>query len=161
MPVAADVILGKGVIIPHPELVNLYGCRIGEQTKIGAFVEVQKNVSVGSLCKISSHSFICEGVTIGDRVFIGHGVTFINDPYPRATSEDRLQTDSDWEVIPTIVEDGASIGSASTILCGVRIGKNAMVGAGSVVTKNVPEDGIVVGLPGRLIGDVRKGARKR
>jgi acetyltransferase-like isoleucine patch superfamily enzyme len=161
MPVSDDVILGPGVIIPHPELVNLYGCRIGDHTKIGAFVEVQKNAVIGALCKISSHSFICEGVTIQDRVFIGHGVMFINDPYPRATCEERLQNESDWKVNPTLVLEGASIGSGSTILCGVTIGRNAMVGAGAVVTADVPEYGVVVGVPARVVGDVRKEARKR
>lgn len=161
MPVSDNVILGQGVIIPHPELVNLYGCRIGDHTKIGAFVEVQKNAVIGAFCKISSHSFICEGVTIQDRVFIGHGVIFINDLCPRATSEGRLQSESDWKVVPTLVEEGASIGSGSTILCGVTIGRNAMVGAGAVITGEVPEYGVVVGVPARVIGDVRKEAAKK
>lgn len=161
MPVSNDVVLGREVVIPHPELVNLYGCRVGDFTKIGAFVEVQKNVSIGARCKISSHTFVCEGVTIRDRVFVGHGVMFTNDPFPRATAEGRLQTESDWEVVPTLVEEGASIGSGSTILCGLTIGKNAMVGAGAVVTGDVPDYGIVAGAPARLIGDVREKGESR
>jgi UDP-2-acetamido-3-amino-2,3-dideoxy-glucuronate N-acetyltransferase len=142
-----DVKLGNNVSISQPELVNLYGCTIGDNTKIGAFVEIQKNVTVGRNCKISSHSFICEGVTIEDDVFIGHGVKFINDKYPRATSGGNLQTEKDWEVIPTRVERGASIGSNATILCGITVGRDAIIGAGSVVTKDVPESSIVCGNP--------------
>jgi acetyltransferase-like isoleucine patch superfamily enzyme len=161
MPISDDVTLGKDVIIPHPELVNLYGCRIGDGTKIGTFVEVQKNVLIGSLCKISSHTFICEGVAVEDRVFIGHGVMFINDPYPRATSGGRLQTEADWAPVPTRVREGASIGSGSTILCGVTIGRNAMVGAGAVVTGDVPDHAIAAGVPARVVGDVREEGKRR
>src|SRR6266511_3208539 len=140
MPVADNVILGVGVVIPHPQLVNLYGCAIGGETKIGAFVEIQKNAQVGARCKISSHTFICEGVTIEDEVFIGHGVMFINDLYPRATTDGRLQTEAEWKVIPTRVQRGASIGSGAVILCGVTIGEKALVAAGAVVTHDVPKN---------------------
>jgi acetyltransferase-like isoleucine patch superfamily enzyme len=150
MPITDDVQLGAGVRIVHPELVNLYGCRIGADTKIGAFVEVQKNASVGARCKISSHSFICEGVTIEDEVFVGHGVMFINDRYPRAASAGALQTDADWQVIPTHVKRGASIGSGAVIMCGVTIGERALVGAGAVVTRDVAADAVVAGVPARL-----------
>ena len=148
--VAPDVKLGKAVKLSR--FINLYGCEIGDETKIGAFVEVQKNAKIGKRCKISSHSFICEGVTIEDNVFIGHSVTFINDAYPRATNRDgSLQTDKDWRVDPTLVKKGASIGSGSTILCNVTIGENAIVGAGSVVTKDVPANTIVAGTPARVL----------
>ena len=150
MPIADDVKLGRSVTIPHPELVNLYGCSVGDESKIGSFVEIQKNSSVGARCKISSHSFICEGVTIEDEVFIGHGVMFINDRYPRATSGERLQTEADWKVIPTVVRRGASIGSGAVIMCGVTIGASAMVGAGAVVTADVAEGAVVAGVPARL-----------
>jgi acetyltransferase-like isoleucine patch superfamily enzyme len=150
MPITDDVQLGAGVRIVHPELVNLYGCRIGADTKIGAFVEVQKNASVGARCKISSHSFICEGVTIDDEVFVGHGVMFINDRYPRAAAAGALQTDADWQVIPTHVKRGASIGSGAVIMCGVTIGERALVGAGAVVTRDVAADAVVAGVPARL-----------
>jgi UDP-2-acetamido-3-amino-2,3-dideoxy-glucuronate N-acetyltransferase len=157
MPIADNVILGEGVSIPQPDLVNLYGCRIGAETKIGAFVEIQKNASIGARCKISSHSFVCEGVTIDDEVFVGHGVMFTNDTYPRAvTADGSLQTDADWKVITTRVKRRASIGSNATILAGVTIGESAMVGAGAVVTKDVPDHAIVSGVPARVIGDVRK-----
>jgi len=156
MPISKDVSLGSDVVIFHPELVNLYGCRIGDLTKIGAFVEIQKNVVVGAQCKISSHSFICEGVTIEDQVFVGHGVMFINDRYPRATAFDQLQTESNWKVIPTLVKQGASIGSGAVIMCGVTLGRESMVGAGSVVTHDVPDYGIVVGVPAKVVGDIRK-----
>lgn len=147
--VAPDVRLGKGV--KFFSFVNLYGCEIGDDTKIGAFVEVQKGVRIGARVKISSHSFICEGVTIEDEVFIGHGVMFINDRYPRATREDGApQTEADWKVVPTIVKRGASVGSNATILCGVTIGERAIVGAGSVVTKDVPAGAIVAGVPARI-----------
>jgi len=136
-------------MIPHPELVNLYGCRVGDQTKIGTFVEIQKNAVVGARCKISSHTFICEGVTIEDDVFIGHGVMFINDRYPRATAGGQLQTEANWTVIPTTVKHGASIGSGAVILCGVTIGAQALVGAGAVVTRDVAEGAVVVGVPAR------------
>lgn len=150
MPVASDVRLGRNVVIHHPNLVNLYGCRVGDDTKIGAFVEIQKNASIGSLCKISSHTFICEGVEIEDEVFVGHGVMFINDPYPRATSDGALQTEAEWTVIPTRVRRGASIGSGAVIMCGVTIGERALVGAGAVVTHDVPPDAVVAGVPARL-----------
>src|SRR5437867_2606606 len=138
MPIAADVHLADGVRIFHPELVNLYGCRVGAETRIGTFVEIQKNARIGARCKISTHSFICEGVTIEDEVFVGHGVMFINDRYPRATTGATLQTEADWEVIPTRVKQRASIGSGAVIMCGVIIGEGALVGAGAVVTHDVP-----------------------
>src|SRR2546428_9241991 len=137
MPIAKDVSLGSGVVIFQPELVNLYGCKIGDLTKIGAFVEVQKNAVIGAQCKISSHTFICEGVTIEDEVFVGHGVMFINDRYPRATTRDQLQTEADWKVVPTLVKRGASIGSGAVVMCGVTLGQQAMIGAGAVVTHDV------------------------
>jgi UDP-2-acetamido-3-amino-2,3-dideoxy-glucuronate N-acetyltransferase len=151
MPISADVLLGPGVTIFHPTLVNLYGCRIGDDTKVGTFVEIQKNAVVGRRCKISSHTFICEGVTIEDDVFVGHGVMFINDPRPRATADGRLQTEADWQVIPTLVRRGASIGSGATILCGITIGENAMIGAGAVVTRDVAPGDTVVGVPARVL----------
>lgn len=151
MPIAPDVALGQGVIIPHRDLVNLYGCRVGDGTKIGTFVEIQKGATVGMRCKISSHTFVCEGVTIEDEVFIGHGVMFINDAFPRATAAGRLQTDDDWTVVPTRVCRGASIGSGATILCGVTIGEGAMVGAGAVVTRDVPARSVVAGVPARIV----------
>jgi acetyltransferase-like isoleucine patch superfamily enzyme len=150
VPIAPTVRLGRNVVIHHPDLVNLYGCQIGDDTKIGAFVEIQKNATIGSLCKISSHTFICEGVEIEDEVFVGHGVMFINDPYPRATSGGELQTEADWKVVPTRVRRGASIGSGAVIMCGVTIGERALVGAGAVVTHDVPADSIVAGVPARL-----------
>lgn len=161
MPVADDVVFGKGVVIYHPDLVNLYSCTIGDETKIGTFVEIQKNAVVGTRCKISSHTFICEGVTIEDEVFVGHGVMFINDRYPRATAEGRLQTEADWEVIPTRVKRGASIGSGAVIMCGVTIGECAMVGAGAAVTHDVPDYAIVGGVPARVVGDVREREAER
>jgi acetyltransferase-like isoleucine patch superfamily enzyme len=151
MPIAPDVVLGNDVVIHHRDLVNLYGCRVGDGTKIGAFVEIQKNAVVGCRCKVSSHTFVCEGVTIEDDVFIGHGVMFINDRHPRATMEGRLQTDADWTVVPTRVRQGASIGSGAAILCGVTIGARAMVGAGAVVTRDVPDGAVVAGVPARLL----------
>jgi acetyltransferase-like isoleucine patch superfamily enzyme len=160
MPVAPDVILGERVHIFHPELVNLYGCAIGSETKIGAFVEIQKGAEVGSRCKISSHSFICEGVTIEDEVFVGHGVMFINDPYPRATVEGgALQTEADWTVSRTRIRRRASIGSNATIMCGVTVGENALVGAGAVVTSDVPDNAVAAGVPARILGDVRERER--
>jgi UDP-2-acetamido-3-amino-2,3-dideoxy-glucuronate N-acetyltransferase len=157
MPIAPDVVLGARVVIFHGDLVNLYGCRIGDDTKIGTFVEIQKNVAIGCRCKISSHSFVCEGVTIEDEVFIGHGVMFINDPRPRATADGALQTEADWQVVPTRVARGASIGSGATILCGVTIGENAMVGAGAVVTRDVAAGATVAGVPARVL--LRGGVR--
>jgi len=156
MTIAADVILGEGVRVVHPELVNLYGCVIGDRTKIGTFVEIQKGAAVGRDCKISSHSFICEGVDIEDGVFVGHGVMFINDRYPKAvTADGQLQTEADWTVIRTRIKTRASIGSNATILAGVTVGEGALVGAGAVVTHDVPDHAIVVGIPARVAGDVR------
>jgi acetyltransferase-like isoleucine patch superfamily enzyme len=149
MPLSADVRLGTGVKIAQPDLVNLYGCTIGDDTKIGAFVEIQKNATIGRRCKISSHSFVCEGVTIEDEVFIGHGVMFTNDRFPRATVEGRLQTEADWECLPTRVCRGASIGSGATILPNVTIGAGAIVGAGAVVTRDVEPGTTVAGVPAR------------
>ena len=147
--IAPDVKLGRDVKLS--KFINLYGCEVGDETKIGAFVEIQKNATVGKRCKISSHTFICEGVTIEDNVFIGHGVTFINDTYPRATTDGNLQTEADWKVERTIVKKGASIGSGSTILANTIIGENAIVGAGSMVTKDVPANAIVAGNPAKLL----------
>jgi acetyltransferase-like isoleucine patch superfamily enzyme len=148
--IAPDVKLGSGVKLS--KFINLYGCKIGDNTKLGSFVEIQRNARVGSNCKISSHTFICEGVTIEDHVFIGHGVTFINDTYPRATtSSGQLQSEADWQVEATRVCRGASVGSGATILSKVTIGENAIVGAGSVVTKDVPSNAIVAGNPARLL----------
>lgn len=156
MPIADSVRLGEGVTIHHPDLVNLYGCTVGDGTRIGAFVEIQKNATVGARCKISSHTFICEGVHIEDEVFVGHGVMFINDPEPRAvTATGAPQGEEDWAVVPTRVGRGASIGSNATILCGVTIGENALVGAGAVVTRDVPPDTVVAGVPARDMGPVR------
>ena len=147
--IAPDVKLGKDVRMS--KFINLYGCVIGDETKIGAFVEVQKNATIGRRCKISSHTFICEGVEIEDNVFIGHSVTFINDSYPRATTGGQLQTETDWKVESTLVKKGASIGSGSTILSRVTVGENSIVGAGSVVTKDVPANAIVAGNPARFL----------
>ena len=156
MPIADSVKMGKDVKIFHQQLVNLYGCTIGSDTKIGAFVEIQKNAFIGERCKISSHTFICEGVTIEDEVFIGHGVMFTNDVYPRAANPDGSpQTESDWKVIPTLIRRTASVGSNVTIVCGVTIGVGALVGAGAVVTKSVPDYAIVAGVPARVVGDTR------
>ncbi len=144
-----NVKLGNNVKIF--DFTNLYGCEIGDNTKVGTFVEIQKNAKIGKNCKISTHTFICEGVTIEENVFIGHNVTFINDKYPRSTNKDgELQTEADWKVVPTLVKKGASIGSSATILCGITIGENAIIGAGSVVTKDVPPDSIVAGVPAKI-----------
>jgi len=149
-----NVKLGKDVKIFN--FVNLYGCSIGDFTKIGSFTEIQKNATIGKNCKISSHTFICEGVNIEDNVFIGHNVTFINDKYPRSTNESgELQSESDWSVVETFVKNGASIGSSSTILCGVTIGERAIIGAGAVVTKDVPPDTIVAGVPAKIIKKIK------
>ena len=151
--IAPDVRLGLGVTLS--KFINLYGCEVGDHTKIGAFVEIQKNARIGRNCKVSSHTFICEGVTIEDNVFVGHGVTFTNDSYPRATTPGgNLQTEKDWKVEPTVVRAGASIGSGSTILSNITIGENALIGAGSVVTHNVPANTIVAGNPARVLRSI-------
>ena len=156
MPISNDVTLDPSVAIHHPELVNLYGCSIGAGSRIGAFVEIQKNAWVGANCKISSHTFICEGVVIEDGVFVGHGVMFTNDVYPRAVNPDGSpQSAADWKVVPTRVKRRASIGSNATILPGLTIGESALVGAGAVVTRSVPDFAIVTGVPARVIGDTR------
>jgi UDP-2-acetamido-3-amino-2,3-dideoxy-glucuronate N-acetyltransferase len=148
--IAPSVKLGRGVLIYA--FTNLYGCEIGDDSKIGTFVEIQKGARIGARCKISSHTFICEGVVLEDEVFVGHNVTFINDPYPRATSaEGTLQTESDWQCVPTRVERGASIGSGATLLCGITVGARAVIGAGSVVTRDVPADAVVAGNPARVL----------
>ena len=155
--ISPDVVLGHGVKIFQPDLVNLYGCAIGEGTKVGAFVEIQRDASIGAHCKISSHTFICTGVTIEDGVFVGHGVMFINDVFPRAVNPDgSLQTEADWKVVETRIKSQASLGSNCTIMGGVTVGKGAMVGAGSVVTKDVPDYAVVAGVPARMVGDVRE-----
>ena len=152
--ISPDVKLGKNVCIR--DFTNLYGCDIGDDVRIGTFVEIQKGVKIGNRCKISSHTFICEGVTLEDDIFIGHNVTFTNDRYPRATNGDgRLQTDADWACIRTLIKRGASIGSGATLLCGITIGENALVGAGSVVTKDVPSGAVVAGNPARLFRAVQ------
>ena len=162
MPVESDVRLGRGVVIFHPELVNLYGCQIGDGTKIGSFVEIQKKATIGKNCKISSHSFICEGVEIEDEVFIGHGVKFINDLYPHATTaEGNLQGEADWKVLRTVVRARASIGTNATILPTVTIGRGAMIGAAALVVADVPDHAIVAGAPARVIGDVREREKPR
>jgi UDP-2-acetamido-3-amino-2,3-dideoxy-glucuronate N-acetyltransferase len=161
LSIASDVVLGKGVEIPQPDLVNLYGCRIGDGSRIGPFVEVQRGVSIGRNCKISSHSFVCEGVEIEDEVFIGHGVMFINDHHPRSTTETgQLQTGDDWVLLRTRVRRRASIGSNATILANLTIGVGAMVGAGAVVTRDVPDHAVVAGNPAQTIGDARTGSDK-
>jgi UDP-2-acetamido-3-amino-2,3-dideoxy-glucuronate N-acetyltransferase len=157
--IAKDVILGENVRIFQPDQVNLYGCRIGDGTKVGAFVEVQRGAEIGANCKISSHTFICDGVVIEDGVFVGHGVMFINDVHPRAVNEDgSLQTEADWSVAPTRIRRQASLGSNCTIMGGVTVGVSALVGAGAVVTRDVPDYAIVAGVPARVIGDTRKRA---
>lgn len=156
MAIREDVRMGKDVNIPQPNMVNLYGCSIGDGTRIGPFVEIQKNSSIGARCKISSHSFICEGVAIEDEVFVGHGVMFTNDLYPRATTDEgSCQTEADWTVVPTRIGRRASLGSNATILAGVTVGEAAVVGAGAVVTRSVPNHTIVAGVPARVIGHVR------
>ena len=152
MPITDTVRLAKDVMIHHPALVNLYGCTVGSGTRIGAFVEIQKNAHIGERCKISSHTFICEGVVIEDEVFVGHGVMFINDRLPRATAAaGRPQTEADWEVIPTRICKGASLGSGVVVMCGVTVGEGALVGAGAVVTKDVPPGATVAGVPARML----------
>lgn len=152
--ITSDVQMGDGVEIRHPDLVNLYGCHIGESTKIGTFVEIQKDARVGRRCKISSHTFICSGVTIEDEVFVGHGVMFTNDLYPRATRDDGgLQAEQDWRQIDTRICEGASIGSNATILAGITVGARAIIGAGAVVTRSVAPHAIVAGVPARVVGD--------
>ena len=154
LSIADSVKLGQNVKIFN--FVNLYGCEVGDNTKIGTFVEIQKGAKIGKNCKISSHTFICEGVTIEDEVFIGHNVTFINDIYPRATAEDgKLQTEDDWKCIPTLIKKGTSIGSSATLLAGITIGEGALVGAGSVVTKDVPANTIVAGNPAKIIRSLK------
>ena len=153
--ISDNVQLGENVKLS--KFINLYGCSIGENSKIGAFVEIQKNAAIGKNCKISSHSFICEGVTIEDNVFIGHNVTFTNDIYPRATTpQGTLQTEADWNCIPTLVKSGVSIGSSVTLLCGITIGENSIVGAGSVVTKDVPTNTIVTGNPAKILREIKE-----
>jgi len=160
MPISDSVCLGENVRIHHPSLVNLYGCTIGDDTRIGTFVEIQKNAVVGARCKISSHTFICEGVVIDDEVFIGHGVMFTNDRFPRAANQDgTLQTEADWKVLTTRVKRSASIGSNATIIPGVTIGEGALIGAGAVVTKDVPDHAIVAGVPARVVGTTEGGSR--
>ena len=155
MPVK-NTICDDDVSIVLPDLVNIYGCRIGRGTKIGPFVEIQKNSVIGAHCKISSHSFICEGVTIEDEVFVGHGVMFTNEFFPRAcTPEGGLKTEADWSVVPTRIRRGASIGSNATIICGITVGRFALVGAGAVATRDVPDYAIVAGVPAKVVGDVR------
>lgn len=156
MPIAPDVRLGERVRILHPDLVNLYGCVIGDDTRIGTFVEIQRNATIGARCKIQSHSFICEGVTIEDEVFIGHGVMFTNDRFPLATNPDgKPRTEANWLLEPVLVKRGAAIGSNATIVCGVTLGEGSLVGAGAVVTRDVPPFAIVAGVPARVIGDTR------
>jgi acetyltransferase-like isoleucine patch superfamily enzyme len=156
MPIAESVKLGLNVQIVHPSLVNLYGCSVGSDTKIGTFVEIQKGAAIGSRCKISSHTFICAGVTIEDGVFVGHGVMFTNDRFPRATNPDgSLQTEADWALETTLVKRGASIGTHATIVPGITVGQGALVAAGAVVTRDVPDYAIVAGVPAQVVGDMR------
>lgn len=156
MPVADNVTMGAGVRIFKPDLVNIYGCQIGDESTVGPFVEIQGGVIIGKRCKISSHSFICEGVTLEDEVFIGHGVMFTNDIYPRSTNSDgTMKAGDDWELVETKIKKRAGIGSNATILAGITIGENTIIGAGAVVTKDVPDYAIVVGVPAKIVGDVR------
>lgn len=150
------------VLIIHPDLVNIYGCRIGRRTKIGPFVEIQKNSTIGANCKISSHSFICEGVTIEDGVFVGHGVMFTNELFPRATNEGgELKTEADWTVVPTLIRSGAAIGSNATIVAGVVVGRDAVIGAGAVVTRDIPDGALALGVPARVVGRASERERLR
>ena len=153
--ISPDVTLGERVAVPRPDLVNLYGCCVGDDTKIGPFVEIQRGVSVGARCKVSSHAFLCEGVTIEDEVFVGHGVMFTNDRFPRAARGGVMLEEGDWELSSTLVRQGASIGSGATVLPGITVGCEAMVGAGAVVVDDVPDYAVVVGCPARIVGDVR------
>ncbi|MBC7769874.1 MAG: N-acetyltransferase [Phycisphaerales bacterium] len=156
MPISDNVRLGEGVMIHHPQLVNLYGCSVGDGSRVGSFVEIQKNAHIGARCKISSHTFICEGVTVEDEVFVGHGVMFINDIFPQAANADgSAQSEADWAVVETRIKTRASIGSNATIMGGVIVGVGALVGAGAVVTKDVPDYAIVAGVPAKVVGDVR------
>lgn len=156
MPVADNVTMGAGVRIFKPDLVNIYGCQIGDESTVGPFVEIQAGVIIGKRCKISSHSFLCEGVTLEDEVFIGHGVMFTNDIYPRSTNPDgTMKAGDDWELVETKIKKRAGIGSNATILAGITIGENAIIAAGAVVTKDVPDYAIVVGVPAKIVGDVR------
>jgi acetyltransferase-like isoleucine patch superfamily enzyme len=155
MPVTEDVEFGAGAIVLFPDLVNMYGCRIGEDSRIGPFVEIQRGAVVGARCKISSHSFVCTGVTIEDEVFVGHGVMFVNDPEPKAAKGGKRAGEGDWEVVPTLVRRGASIGSGAVILCGVTIGEGALIGAGAVVTGDVAAGEVVAGVPARQIRTVK------
>ena len=160
MPIAENVVLGMDVRIHHPDLVNIYGCIIGDESRIGTFVEIQSGAVIGKRCKIQSHSFICEGVNIEDDVFVGHGVIFTNDLYPRATNSDgSMQGPDNWICLPTRVSRGASIGSNATILCNLTIGQGALIAAGAVVTTSVPDFALVVGIPARIVGDVRTGSK--
>lgn len=157
MPIAESVKLGRNVQIYHQNLVNLYGCSVGDDSRIGAFVEIQKGANIGARCKIQSHSFICEGVTLEDEVFVGHGVMFTNDLFPRSTNADgALKGEEDWKMVPTLIKKRASLGSNSTILAGIVVGENALVGAGAVVTRDVPDHAIVAGVPAKIVGDVRE-----
>jgi acetyltransferase-like isoleucine patch superfamily enzyme len=156
MMISDDVQLAEGVVIHHPDLVNLYGCQIGAESRVGTFVEIQKGAVIGARCKISSHTFICEGVDIENGVFVGHGVMFINDIYPRAvTGDGSLQTEADWQVARTLIKEEAAIGSNATVMGGVTVGRRAMIGAGAVVKQDVPDYAIAVGVPARIVGDVR------
>lgn len=162
MPVNDNVRLGTNVRVFHPTMVNIYGCAIGDDTTIGPFVEIQGGVTIGRRCKISSHSFICEGITLEDGVFVGHGVMFINDLFPRAVTESgALKTATDWTLAPTRIGEGVGIGSNATIMGGITVGKFALIGAGAVVTKDVPDYAIVAGVPARVIGDVREREQQR
>jgi acetyltransferase-like isoleucine patch superfamily enzyme len=151
VPIGDDVVLGPGVVVHHPELVNLYGCAIGAETTVGPFVEIQRGVTVGARCKVSSHSFLCEGVVLEDEVFVGHGVLFVNDNHPRAAVDGRLAGEGDWTLSPTLVRRGASLGSGAVVLGGITVGAGSLVGAGAVVTADVPDGAVVAGVPARAL----------